>query len=87
MVTYRLTSYLCCMREEEEKKEEVRNSGSQAAAATRIINLIRHPSSSSPLTVLCICVKGDYVVFNTGNEEKLSYSQADGLAWLYLAVA
>ena len=32
-------------------------------------------------------VQGDYIGFNTRNGEKLSYSQADGLAWLCLAVA
>ena len=31
--------------------------------------------------------QGDYVGINTGNGEKLSYSQATGLAWLYLAAA
>ena len=29
----------------------------------------------------------DYIGFNTGNGEKLSYSQAAGLSWLSLAVA
>ena len=30
-------------------------------------------------------VQGDFVGFNIGNGEKLSYSQAVGLAWLCLA--
>ena len=32
-------------------------------------------------------VQDDFVGFNTGNGEKLSYSQGAGLAWLCLAVA
>ena len=32
-------------------------------------------------------IQGDYIGFNTGNGEKLTYSQAAGLAWLCLSVA
>ena len=34
-----------------------------------------------------LIVQDDYVGFDTGNGEKLSYSQAACLAWLCLAVA
>ena len=34
-----------------------------------------------------IAVPGDYVGFNTGNREKLGYSQAADLAWLCWALA
>ena len=37
--------------------------------------------------VLRDIVQGDRLGFNTGNGEKLSYSQAAGLAWLCLTVA
>ena len=45
---------------------------------------ITHYSISNINTVPI--VQGDYAGFNTGNGEKLSYSQAACLAWLCLAV-
>ena len=34
-----------------------------------------------------VSIQADYVGFNTGNGEKLSYSQVAGMAWLCLDVA
>ena len=41
-----------------------------------------------PITLIYVVgMQGDCVGLNTGNGEKLSYSQATGPAWICLAVA
>ena len=47
---------------------------------------VSDPKYRSPLARLSELKLSDYVGFDTGNGEKLSYSQAAGLAWLCLAV-
>ena len=44
-------------------------------------------NGSKARAVNSMYLQGDYVGFNIGNGEKLSYNEATDLAWLCLAVA